>query len=621
MNIAHYISNWLKEALEYKERVLKDGGTTKREDVVQQYNQMCKSNGIFDSIKFAWLGEAGGKFRTSGANQFWTKVYSLVTNNDATQTTSTSQPYITGNIAPTERIGMKNPNGGNNYMTHPTIRFAANEAWSVTTVLNLNSISDDGYAGSGQTGLRFLSDSEGRYNVSSEVTTGYTFPSNTAQYRGKNTIVTIIHTVSGELNLYFNGIKINITGSLIENVAFNIIGYARGSRTHKGSISAHIIRAQALTPTQVAAEANFLRSLYPEIPSVTIGSQTWATSNCEMVATPMGNLISNVTANSNTEKITGGNFESGLIGTKTDGAGSVSTWTLNNTNPISGTQDGRLIVTNVSTSDARPYISFTGASNSGKWQKLTFNYKVNSGTCVLYGYWNGSTAIQTNETLAGTGTFTKYYYNTTGQSLLLYFNGQSLFDLQIDNISNAEVGWSDATNLYNYIYANTAGTDEQKTYAAVKAAGFWCYYNNDAAVGAIYGKLYNWYAVKLLQMDIDYYNAANPTTPWGWRVPTDTDFNTLATTLGGASVAGGKMKKDGLVYWNSPNTGADNSSGFSGLGCGYRDNTGGFSSRLNYNYFRLTNSDTYYKIEYNSSQFVSGSANNVFGFSLRLIKN
>lgn len=25
--------------------------------------------------------------------------------------------------------------------------------------------------------------------------------------------------------------------------------------------------------------------------------------------------------------------------------------------------------------------------------------------------------------------------------------------------------------------------------------GAWCYYNNDAANGAIYGKLYNWYAI------------------------------------------------------------------------------------------------------------------------------
>ena len=25
--------------------------------------------------------------------------------------------------------------------------------------------------------------------------------------------------------------------------------------------------------------------------------------------------------------------------------------------------------------------------------------------------------------------------------------------------------------------------------------GAWCYYNNDPAMGAIYGKLYNWYAV------------------------------------------------------------------------------------------------------------------------------
>ena len=85
----------------------------------------------------------------------------------------------------------------------------------------------------------------------------------------------------------------------------------------------------------------------------------------------------------------------------------------------------------------------------------------------------------------------------------------------IDNVSVQEVGWSDATNLYDYVYANTSGTDEQKTYAAVKAAAMWCYYNNVTELGAVYGKLYNWYAVRLLQMDIDYYNAANPTIQTG----------------------------------------------------------------------------------------------------------
>jgi uncharacterized protein (TIGR02145 family) len=48
--------------------------------------------------------------------------------------------------------------------------------------------------------------------------------------------------------------------------------------------------------------------------------------------------------------------------------------------------------------------------------------------------------------------------------------------------------------------------------------------------------------------------------PTGWRVPTLTDINNLVTALGGASVAGGKLKENSLTYWDSPNTGANNSS-------------------------------------------------------------
>ena len=83
--------------------------------------------------------------------------------------------------------------------------------------------------------------------------------------------------------------------------------------------------------------------------------------------------------------------------------------------------------------------------------------------------------------------------------------------------------------------------------------GAWCYYNNDPANGAIYGKLYNWYAV----------NDPRGLAPSGWHVPSDAEWNTLDTYLGGNSVAGGKMKTTTL--WASPNIDATNSSGFSGL--------------------------------------------------------
>jgi uncharacterized protein (TIGR02145 family) len=89
--------------------------------------------------------------------------------------------------------------------------------------------------------------------------------------------------------------------------------------------------------------------------------------------------------------------------------------------------------------------------------------------------------------------------------------------------------------------------------------GAWCYYNNDPTNGPIYGKLYNWYAVK----------DPRGLAPAGWHIPGDEELTILGNYLGGASVAGGKMKAPN-IYWISPNIGADNSSGFTALPGGLR---------------------------------------------------
>jgi uncharacterized protein (TIGR02145 family) len=94
-----------------------------------------------------------------------------------------------------------------------------------------------------------------------------------------------------------------------------------------------------------------------------------------------------------------------------------------------------------------------------------------------------------------------------------------------------------------------------------------CWYNNDSATYACpYGRLYNWYAV----------TSSNNVCPTGWHVPSDVEWTTLTDFLGGENVAGGKMKSTGTQYWYSPNTAADNSSGFSGLPGGVRNNNGTF---------------------------------------------
>ncbi len=98
--------------------------------------------------------------------------------------------------------------------------------------------------------------------------------------------------------------------------------------------------------------------------------------------------------------------------------------------------------------------------------------------------------------------------------------------------------------------------------------GAYCNYKNDATNTDTYGKLFNWYSV----------NDRRKIAPEGWHVPTDDEWRTLIDYLGGASVAGGKMKETGTIHWKSPNTGATNESGFTALPGGIRNDQGDFYS-------------------------------------------
>jgi uncharacterized protein (TIGR02145 family) len=101
--------------------------------------------------------------------------------------------------------------------------------------------------------------------------------------------------------------------------------------------------------------------------------------------------------------------------------------------------------------------------------------------------------------------------------------------------------------------------------------GAWCYYNNDPSNEAIYGKLYNWYAL----------NDSRGLAPTGYHLPTDTEWTTLTDYLGGDIVAGGKMKRAGTLgagKWAAPNTDGTNESMFTGLPGGFRIGNGTFVS-------------------------------------------
>ncbi|MCF8370850.1 MAG: PKD domain-containing protein [Bacteroidales bacterium] len=90
-------------------------------------------------------------------------------------------------------------------------------------------------------------------------------------------------------------------------------------------------------------------------------------------------------------------------------------------------------------------------------------------------------------------------------------------------------------------------------------------YENSAANGDVYGRLYTW-------------TAAMTACPAGWHLSSDDDWDVLLTFLGGDLVAGGKLKETGTSHWTAPNDFATNESGFTALPGGYMDWVNGFKN-------------------------------------------
>ena len=92
-------------------------------------------------------------------------------------------------------------------------------------------------------------------------------------------------------------------------------------------------------------------------------------------------------------------------------------------------------------------------------------------------------------------------------------------------------------------------------------------YNNDDSLAKIYGRLYPWDA----SMKDSTQPGVQGVCPCEWHIPTDQEWSQLENYLGGAAIAGGQMKDTGTTFWNAPNTGATNISGFTGLPAGEFD--------------------------------------------------
>ena len=119
------------------------------------------------------------------------------------------------------------------------------------------------------------------------------------------------------------------------------------------------------------------------------------------------------------------------------------------------------------------------------------------------------------------------------------------------------------------------------TWAAL-TTGAYSDYSNNPANSAAYGRLYNWYAVDNNAGTKVASNGGKNVCPTGWHVPTDAEWTTLTTYLGGESVAGDKLKETGTIHWITPNTGATNETEFTALPGGARNNDGSCTNNIGY---------------------------------------
>jgi len=258
--------------------------------------------------------------------------------------------------------------------------------------------------------------------------------------------------------------------------------------------------------------------------------------------------------------------------------------------------------------------SFTNEGSPSFWGSLNF---LNLSTTVINTTTSTTLVTQTNIVTKNTGTNA---FVTTPNITVVSGNNYSInVATSINPSLNCAQQWG-LSNLNVTTYKN-GDTIPQVTNPSTWASlttGAWCYYNNDPANESIYGKLYNWYAV----------NDPRGLAPEGWHIPTNAEWETLQACLGGSGVAGGKMKTIGTTRWNSPNTGATNESGFSGLPGGIRTGqVGSFNNIGNAGRFWTSTEDGLagfskaYTLANDSATLFYGVQDFASGLSVRTIRN
>jgi uncharacterized protein (TIGR02145 family) len=152
---------------------------------------------------------------------------------------------------------------------------------------------------------------------------------------------------------------------------------------------------------------------------------------------------------------------------------------------------------------------------------------------------------------------------------------------------------------------------ENLRYAAI---GSTCY-DDDPMNCETYGRLY-------------VFDVAITACPAGYHLPSRSEWQALISALGGEDVAGGAMKETGTIHWDSPNTGATNSSGFTALPGGFHNMAIGYFAGLGEDAEFITSTETSgggamyaFELRHDFADIIEQTYNQEQGLSVRCVKN
>jgi uncharacterized protein (TIGR02145 family) len=114
--------------------------------------------------------------------------------------------------------------------------------------------------------------------------------------------------------------------------------------------------------------------------------------------------------------------------------------------------------------------------------------------------------------------------------------------------------------------------------------------------------------------------------PTGWHVPTEVEWTTLTTYLGGELFAGAKLKEPGTAHWTTPNTGATNETGFTALPGGDRIGNGTFFNQGDMGFWwsstEYSPNNAYYRsMRYDTRNVTNLNYYKFYGYSVRCVKD